>query len=209
MIVAGQSSPAVAAINYTPGQPITVSVYLTQTSGPTNYLASENGLGQGAVLISFAADGPVSVADVSDITPNTSAAASAANPTSFNDVGLSNSSRAVTSTSARLLATTDYSYGVLPDVSGRIRLGDVTFQTSGAGVSGNVTFDGIPGNFIDNLTLSGTDLDSAVTPVQFNFSPVPEPATVLAVGALGLAVAGVRRRWRATRAAAPAIGDRR
>ena len=81
-----------------------------------------------------------------------------------------------------------------PDGEGRILLGSFTYQTPHAGAD-TIVFSDPPsgGTFVYG---TGTPFDQLVTGGTVSVAPVPEPATVLAVGVAGLAGLGAVRRVR-------------
>jgi hypothetical protein len=196
LIILGDTNPVTGNLNYVPGQNLTVQVFLTQTGGASSYLASEGGLFQGGVRMTYGTptgtQGILTVPSVNNIVLNTTTA----NPpgtSSFNDVSNSNATRQNNIDFAQFSPSTDASYGVLPDAVGRILLGEVTFATNSAGGTTNLVLTDIPPTaFTDNLTLSGTNLDPAISPATFAVTPIPEP--IYAVGLCTIALLLWRRR---------------
>lgn len=198
LFLQGSSTPIAGGLSYVPGQNVTVDVYLRQTGGSSGYLASESGLFQGGVRMTFGnpsgTPGVISVASVNNIVLNTTSTAPP--PTNaFNNVADSNNTRLITTDYAQFSPFTDGNYGVLPDANGRILLGTVTFTTNAAGGVTNLVLTDIPpASFTDNLTLNGTNLDPAISSRTYAVSPVPEPTVALTVGALAFSAAFTRRR---------------
>jgi hypothetical protein len=144
----------------------------------------------------------ITVPSVNDIVINTGS-----DPTQFNDPATSNASRDRTADYAQFIAATDLTRGAVPDASGRVFLGTVTFQTPGGGGGTTQLRAENPPQQDDTVTFDGAFastqyfLDSRIDPFVVQVVPVPEPAALLAVAAGALAAGATVRRARRSRVA--------
>lgn len=204
----GGETPVSGSLFYTPGQPLTVRVYLRQSAGTTEVIARDNGLVGGGVRLTYGATsgtaGVINVAVPTDIAINTGDTT-----TQFNDAASSNATRQVNADFAQFIASTDFTRGAVPGTDGRVLLGAVTFQTPGGGNgTTTLTLDDIPpSTFDDVITFAGFNanpsyiLDSRVDPLTVTVAPVPEPGMILTAAAAGLGLTGLIRRRRSIKRA--------
>ncbi len=174
-------------ISYTPGVQLKLDVYLYQSLGSPNFLASEGGLFSGGTRLTFGTTGQVAAAgnSVASIVPNPG----------FDDTGSYN--RAVTSIIAEFRAPATLTG---PDVDGfnRVRLGTFTLDTPGT--TGTTVQAGVPSYSNANLTNGGNSIVYAATDssVVYVLTPVAEPAGLLAA-ATSLMIGLKSIRWRVGR----------
>jgi hypothetical protein len=201
------------SLSATVGTSFTLQVYLKQTAGALDVFQNQGGLFGGGVRATYGGNpgggvnaGVIVVAN-SGTTANTNGITY--NPL-FNDVATSNSSLVANANYAQFLAATTGASGV-PATSGRVLLGTFVFQVTGtAGQSTILTADRTRDNntgssFLNsNVTFNnGWTLDPVITAhsLTINVVPVPEPASMILVGAAGMGVVAGIRRWRKRRAA--------
>jgi hypothetical protein len=176
----------ISLVEVAPSSSFTARVYMTQTSGTANYLGTVGMFGMSVAMDVGSASSPVRINALSDMVTNPqfddslpSGIQLNANDSVFSDAALTTA----------VLA---------PGSTNRIYLGSVTFQT---GPTGAQTINAISG---PALNVDGLGNEMTVAPDILVITVVPEPSTVLLIGAgcLGVGRFIVRRR---KAAAAPAL----
>lgn len=195
------------SLNVQQGTAFTLQVFLRQTGNPASgdVLVNEGLFGAG-VRLNYGGtpltagqpagtQGVINVANASDITRNPR----------FDDtpafIGVANAQFADFTAAAVIAGTAQSGAIAEPGNANRVFLGAFTFQTPGAvGSSTALVIENRRVNSSDTISSqNGFTLDSVISSSSITVTvvPVPEPASLLAVSALGLAGAGWLRRRRA------------
>jgi hypothetical protein len=183
--------PVSGTIEAVAGSTLTLQVYLREQTGGT-VLQTEKLISAG---VRARYDNPIGVVSV----PDTSAMSRNPLLTDWVLQSVNNPTDAQFSAAVRLTEP-----GLSPDANNRILLGSFSFQvTPNVGNSTLLRAIDIPNS---NDTFTGTlagggghsELDALITPADLTIhvSPVPEPTTVMLIGALGLSTARIIRRRR-------------
>jgi hypothetical protein len=167
--------------NVTEGSNFTLEVWLTQTAGATNVLATEGGLFGGGVRTTY------------NSTPNVIGVTTTANITAnaaFNDTPTFSNSVVANANFAQFTAATTGVSGA-PATNSAILIGTFTYTVSGTvGQNTNLVAGDIPpANFSELVTFNNVFILDAVTDPSSLFivvNPVPEPVTILSISVASL-----------------------
>ncbi|HVK11129.1 MAG TPA: PEP-CTERM sorting domain-containing protein [Gemmataceae bacterium] len=177
------------------GQTIRVRVYLKEREAGAPKLNSNNGLLTSAVRVTYGASSAATVKDLDkDVTGAIPPWADALKNGSNADSAVLNLTTSITATE-----------GVKP-TGDRVFLGTFTFTGNQVGTVNLTAADPNSSSDFDTFSFSGSiGYDPLIDPgtAVLTVVPVPEPATMLAVGAAGLAGLTAVRRRRAARASGP------